>query len=1129
MDYHSATSFNIKVKQHFMRILQYLLSITLLFLYCSCSEKTPPKVLVFSKTAGFRHTSIDAGKAAILKLGQENNFLVDTSENSALFTEENLKQYASVIFLNTTGDVLNHIQQADFERYIQAGGGFVGIHSAADTEYDWIWFGKLIGGYFNGHPEIQEAEVTVVDPTHISTKTLPTSWPRRDEWYNYKSLNADVNTLLNLEESTYKGGTNGADHPIAWYHDFDGGRSFYTGGGHTDESYSEDLFLQHLLGGIKYAIGDNKRDYSLAHFKRVPDESRFVKTVLARNLNEPMELAIFPDGKIILIERRGDIRLYNPERGMLDLVTSFPVFSEHEDGLLGIAIDPDYKNNKWIYLFYSPDVEAHKQHVSRFTFDNDSLHYASEKVLLEIKNQRDECCHSGGSLEFGPNGNLFIGIGDNTNPFDSDGFAPIDEQNGRAPWDAQRTSANTNDLRGKILRIKPLADGTYAIPEGNLFPKGIPKTRPEIYIMGCRNPFRMEIDQKSGNLYWGDVGPDAGTDGEDRGPKGYDEFNQATQAGNFGWPYFRGDGKTYYDYDFAKKESTGLFDIENPRNESPNNTGLTKLPPFNSSMVWYSYDRSKEFPWVGSGGKNPMAGPVFHSDAYDSETKFPDFFDGRLFIYEWMRHWIFSVKFDSTGAPIKIDPFMQDKSFSRPMDMVLGPDGHLYLLEYGELWFARNMDAQLIRIDYVEGNRAPIAQIEANKTVGAAPLTVTFSSEKSYDFDKDKLKYEWNFGDGSPTNKTGYPSHTFKKPGIFTVALTITDQDGKTAVATQEIQVGNESPQVDFALTGNQSFYWDNRSFNYEVAVTDPEDGSLADGNIPPNEVLVSLDYLPQGYDLTLPAQGHQTAKSNNAPTGKKLMDGSDCKSCHAKDKKVNGPSYIDIANRYKGNDFAARDLSVSIIHGVSGKWGTTAMVAHPQLTEREATEIALYILSLSARKKIDSKFPVKGSYVTKEHLGTAEKGSYVLMASYTDKGNANIKSITKRKEIILRDTKIKASSYNDATEGIRTDGEAVLDIYNGTYLMYKAIDLTELAELNLDFWFREGRDVGGNVELRIDSESGTLLGSYNIEKNQAGSITFDAIEGIHDLYLIFSTTAGNDKQIVYFKSLDFVPKSFEQ
>ncbi len=216
------------------------------------------RILVFSKTSGFRHGSIGAGIAAIQKLGIENNFKVDTTENAAKFTEENLKQYKAVVFLSTTQDILNEAQQGVFERYIQAGGGFAGVHAATDTEYEWSWYNKLVGAYFNGHPSVRKATIDVTDRTHISTKHLPARWERNDEWYNFKSINPDIQVLANLDETTYQGGTNGPNHPIAWYHDFDGGRAWYTAGGHTNESYTEPDFVAHLLGGIVYAIGDKR-------------------------------------------------------------------------------------------------------------------------------------------------------------------------------------------------------------------------------------------------------------------------------------------------------------------------------------------------------------------------------------------------------------------------------------------------------------------------------------------------------------------------------------------------------------------------------------------------------------------------------------------------------------------------------------------------------------------------------------------------------------------------------------------------------------------------------------------------------------------------------------------------------
>lgn len=215
-----------------------------------------PKVLVFAKTAGFHHNSIATAIPAIIKLGQENKFSVDTTTDAAKFTEQNLKQYAAVIFLSTTGDVLNDEEQAAFEKYIQSGKGFVGVHAATDTEYGWPWYNKLVGAYFLGHPKQQEAVINVVDSSFIATKGLPKEWKRFDEWYNFKDYHWDnVHVLLTIDETSYTGGANGGYHPMSWYHSYDGGRAFYTELGHTDESYADPLYLGHLLGGIKYAIG----------------------------------------------------------------------------------------------------------------------------------------------------------------------------------------------------------------------------------------------------------------------------------------------------------------------------------------------------------------------------------------------------------------------------------------------------------------------------------------------------------------------------------------------------------------------------------------------------------------------------------------------------------------------------------------------------------------------------------------------------------------------------------------------------------------------------------------------------------------------------------------------------------
>ena len=212
-------------------------------------------VLVFSKTAGFRHDAIPAGIAAIRQLGAANGFSVTATEDAAQFTTANLAQYQAVVFLSTTGDVLNAAQQTAFEQYIASGKGYVGVHAAADTEYDWAWYGGLVGAYFLSHPAIQQANVRVEDRTNASTAHLPQTWTRTDEWYNYRTNpRARVRVLANLDEGSYSGGSMG-DHPITWCQNYGGGRAWYTGLGHTQQSYSDANFTRMLLGGLQIAAG----------------------------------------------------------------------------------------------------------------------------------------------------------------------------------------------------------------------------------------------------------------------------------------------------------------------------------------------------------------------------------------------------------------------------------------------------------------------------------------------------------------------------------------------------------------------------------------------------------------------------------------------------------------------------------------------------------------------------------------------------------------------------------------------------------------------------------------------------------------------------------------------------------
>ena len=678
----------------------------------------PIQILVFSKTAGFRHSSIPNGIAMIQALGSTNQFQVDATEDAASFSDTNLTRYRAVIFLSTTGDILNASQQAAFERFIRAGGGFVGIHSASDTEYTWAWYGQLVGAYFQTHPAIQPATIAVADPVHPSTAPLPKKWIRTDEWYEFQSNpRSRVHVLATLDEASYTPSTRaaGRDHPIAWCQKFDGGRAWYTAGGHTEESYAEPLFQQHVLGGILWAAGLAAGDPGATI------DSNFRKVVLDPAPSNPMELAVARDGRVIYVERGGRIKIWKPSgivvAGQLD------VFTGVEDGLLGITLDPAFATNQWLYLFYSPASGTARQHVSRFTLKGDAIEPGSEKVLLTIPTQRDQCCHSGGSLTFGPNGDLFISTGDNSNPFESSGYSPIDERAGRSPWDAQKSSANANDLRGKILRIRPQADGTYTIPSANLFTPGTIYTRPEIYVMGNRNPFRIAVDQPTGWLYWGEVGPDAGAANASRGPAGQDEWNQARSAGNFGWPYFTANNQAYVDFTFPSGPSGTSFNAAAPINSSTNNTGPQSLPPAKPAWIWYPYGDSVEFPEVNGGsGRCAMGGPTYHFDpSAASPYKLPRYYDNTVFIYEWSRGWIREVKLDDNGDILKINSFLPSFIFRRPIEMEIGPDGVIYMIEWGTSFGGGNSDAQVIRIDYVGGDPVHLQS--------AATLPGTFSDE----------------------------------------------------------------------------------------------------------------------------------------------------------------------------------------------------------------------------------------------------------------------------------------------------------------------------------------------------------------------------------------------------------------
>jgi len=1078
------------------------------------------RVLVFSKTAGYRHASIEPGREALQKMGQQHGFAVDATEDGAAFTEENLRQYAAVVFLNTTQDVLDDAQQRHFEGYIRSGGGYVGIHAAADTEYDWPWYGRLVGGYFAGHPNnpnVREAVVRVVDAGHWATETLPDPWRRADEWYDYRDRNPDVHVLLTVDEQSYRGEIREDPHPVAWYHAFEGGRAFYTALGHTAESFSEPAYLEHLWGGLRYAAGE-----AAGANLGAPDESRFTKVVLDFNLDEPMELDLLPDGRVIFVERHGNVKIYDPVQEKTDVIATVNVFSKLEEGLLGVALDPNYATNHWVYFSYSAPDESEIR-IARFVLEGTTLDFASEKIILEVPVQRDQCCHVAGSLEFDAAGNLYLSVGDNTNPFASDGFGPFDERPERSPWDAQKSSANTNDLRGKILRIHPEPDGTYTIPDGNLFPKDGSVGRPEVYVMGNRNPFRLAIDDHTGFLYWGEVGPDAGEDSPQRGPKGHDEVNQARQAGNFGWPFFVGNNKPYRDYNFETGQSGDPYDPAAPVNDSPNNTGARVLPPAKPAFIWYPYGPSPEFPVVGQGGRNAMTGPVFYVEDYgQTDHTFPAYYDGKLFTYDWIRGWIMAVTMNEAGDFVAMERFMPSTKFSNPIDMLFGPDGVMYLLEYGTAWNQQNIDARLSRIEFAASNRAPVAQIEADRSLGAAPLTVSFTGSASSDPDGDALTYAWSFGDGADGQATGAEAaFTYAKAGRYQAQLTVTDAEGLTATAVRDVLVGNDVPDVSIAITGNRTFFWDDQPFDYAVAVTDTEDGSLADGGIAPEQVTLTIDYLVQGVDLAIQAQGHQAAmEASAALVGKALIEGSDCMACHKADAPSIGPSYVAVAQRYREDAQALDKLTEKIIKGGGGVWGEQAMAAHPQLSTGQVEQMARYILSLGGDVTSVASAPLQGTYTPAERSDADDEGKYILTATYTDQGAAGIEPLTGRDIVFMRHPRVQAERFDTGENAMRftvpedvpgfdKPTDVVVGSDNG-HIVFKGTDLTDVRALTARVALVPERTTGGRVEVRLGGPEGRPIGTFALPQTpetvgvKPYEISIEATQGVHDLAFVF-------------------------
>jgi len=648
-------------------------------------------------------------------------------------------------------------------------------------------------------------------------------------------------------------------------------------------------------------------------------------------MRDPMELSIAPDGDIYVVEREGKILRVRPQTGGVFEIGHLEVAGRREnnpsspiaaeEGLLGIALDPKFQENHRLFLYYSDPVKT-LERLSRFTLKDGKLDPSSELMMFEVPVERDKTvCHMAGCLAFGPDGLLYLSAGDNTNPFESNGYAPIDNRPDRTHWDAQRSAGNTNDLRGKILRIRPTEKG-YDIPPGNLFPPGTAKTRPEIYVMGCRNPFRISIDPRKSIVYWGEVGPDANNDGP-QGQRGYDEVNQALKAGNFGWPFVIATNKPYPIYDFATGKPGAITDPAAPKNPGIRNTGLVDLPPAQPALIWYPYAASAEFPVLGTGSRNAMAGPVFYYEATRKWNLLNREDDHTLLTYDWARGKIWKAKLDDQYKLKSLEPFV-DK-LVHPIDLRAAADGTLWLLEYGTNWYF-NKDGRIRRLRPGTDNHAPEIVAEA---VAGQPNTFTVKSIT--DADKDTVTFRWFLTTGVDEKDLGKET-TITVPAGAGSELRAVAMDAKGAVTVKRFPL--EAPKaepgltIDFPAKPATLGFGENLSFKV-TAPTAPDAKAVS----------VRARYIPP--------TGHDAGGPEFAPEIRDLVTAKLCLACHQVDQNSVGPRYVNVALKNRDRADALDYLKGRVLKGSTGDWGQVPMP--PQaVSEADADKIVRAILGLS-------------------------------------------------------------------------------------------------------------------------------------------------------------------------------------
>ena len=815
------------------------------------------------------------------------------------------------------------------------------------------------------------------------------------------------------------------------------------------------------------------------------DPNRFETEVLVTASNDAMQFDLLPNGDIVFAEFWGPLKRWHAESGSISDLGQIPTYAKGEVGLLGMAVDKDFLYNGYIYAQFCPAEAPDTMRVSRFTANDSRRLEDTEVELLSWPYDTEHIFHMGGGLWMDGRGDLYICTGDNCHH--SPGL-PVDTREDWKNWDAFRSAGNSKDHRGKILRIHPESDGTYSIPDNNLF-QNRTEGLPEIYVMGVRNPFRISVDDQTGTLFLGDVGPNISPKINVQ-PEGYDELNATSEACNFGWPSFVGPNEPLPHFNFETNEAIRYFDPQSPRNPSPRNTGIKNLPPAKPALIRYDNLKSKRFPSLGMGGRSIMAGPTYRYDENNPSTvKFPRQFDGRLFIFEWMRNWIQTVDLETEGP--EITPFLPNITWRRPMDMKFGQDGALYMIEYGDQWW-KNQDSRILRVVYRRGNRSPIARMEASETAGRHPLLLHFDANEASDPDGDELSLIWSV-DGKAESQGATFSHTFEEPGTYEVSLTAEDPGLNSHRVTQTIHVGNARPRLNFTQPAHGSFFDWNSEINYRVNLEDSDEGEI-------DPALVSV----QGQYFGRRSVGSE--EDSFVHPGLALMRQSTCFACHLSDAPSAGPPYQAVAEKYHLDQSSHAKLAKKILSGGTGVWGELPMPPHSQHNIDQTRQMVSWIMSLIRKTENAPKLGPNGKLrtpdiaydiwttPTEQNEGIrTDGGVYVLTAEYTDSGSQFGPPLKGESRIILHARKKKAALF-DENHGMDYVDQAYGEI--GIVGHFQDRDYIIWRELNLDGINQVKVRAGsmgsqpGWIEIREGTPEGKLLSRIQVSVT-GGDIEF--------------------------------------